>query len=88
MACEETLSRLLINILLHLVRRPPHPTNPVDGGRPRVHGLPAPHPEPRRDPNGQDHEVLEHQNREIGGGSTGGTVGAEQGPLPPEKSKN
>ena len=62
---------MLNDILVHLVRRPPHPANHVEGRRPRVHSLATPHPEPRGDPHRQDHEVLEHQHREVRGGGVG-----------------
>ena len=73
---------------MHLVRRPPQSANSADGSGPCVHGLPAPHPEPGGDPHRQDHEVLEHQDGEVRGGSAGEAVRAEQGPLPPEKHKS
>ena len=76
---------LSLNILLHLVRGPSHSKNAVNGGGPRVDGLSTPHPEARGDPHRQDHEVLQHEHREVGGGLAGGTVRAEKGPLPPEK---
>ena len=74
---------MLNDILVHLVRRPPHPANHVEGRRPRVHSLATPHPEPRGDPHRQDHEVLEHQHREVRGGGVGRAIRAEQILFPP-----